>query len=114
GVRRAVPDARATREDRRARRRVGARRPDRAGVPAARGSTGVAARGSLRLSGAAPAPGRILIADDNRVNRLLLARGLEQQGHTIVFAEHGREALELLRKQPFDLLLLALSLPELD
>jgi class 3 adenylate cyclase len=61
-----------------------------------------------------PAPGAILIADDNRVNRLLLARGLEQEGHSITFAEHGGEALELLRKQPFDLLLLDVLMPELD
>ena len=58
--------------------------------------------------------GRILIADDNRVNRLLLGRGLEQQGHTVVFAEHGREALELLRNDEFDLLLLDVLMPELD
>jgi adenylate cyclase len=58
--------------------------------------------------------GKILIADDNRVNRLLLGRGLEQQGHTVVFAEHGREALEVLRKDDFDLLLLDVLMPELD
>jgi adenylate cyclase len=63
---------------------------------------------------AAAVPGTILIADDNRVNRLLLARGLEQEGHTVVFAEHGREALELLRQQPFDLMLLDVLMPELD
>jgi adenylate cyclase len=62
----------------------------------------------------APPPGTILIADDNRVNQLLLARGLEQQGHTIVFAEHGREALDLLRRQHFDLMLLDVLMPELD
>jgi len=61
-----------------------------------------------------PAPGTILIADDNRVNRLLLARGLEHEGHTIVYAEDGREALGLLRQQPFDLLLLDVLMPELD
>ena len=59
-------------------------------------------------------PGTILIADDNRVNQLLLARGLEQQGHTIVFAEHGAEALELLRGKRFDLMLLDVLMPELD
>jgi class 3 adenylate cyclase len=58
--------------------------------------------------------GKILIADDNRVNRLLLGRGLEQQGHTVVFAEHGREALDLLRNDDFDLLLLDVLMPELD
>ncbi len=58
--------------------------------------------------------GTILITDDNRVNRLLLARGLEQQGHTVAFAEHGREALDLLRNDHFDLMLLDVLMPELD
>jgi class 3 adenylate cyclase len=66
------------------------------------------------VSASAPAPGTILIADDNRVNRLLLARGLEREGHAVVYAEHGREALELLRRQRFDLLLLDVLMPELD
>jgi adenylate cyclase len=59
-------------------------------------------------------PGTILIADDNRVSQLLLGRGLEQQGHTIVFADHGRMALELLRSHHFDLMLLDVLMPELD
>jgi class 3 adenylate cyclase len=58
--------------------------------------------------------GTILIAEDNRVNRLLLARGLEHEGHKVVFAEHGGEALELLRQQAFDLILLDVLMPELD
>ena len=60
------------------------------------------------------AAGTILIADDNRVNRLLLARGLEGEGHTVAFAEHGAEALDLLRGQRFDLMLLDVLMPELD
>ena len=60
------------------------------------------------------APGTILIADDNRVNQLMLSRGLEQLGHTVVFAEHGRDALETLRERDFDLLLLDVLMPELD
>jgi adenylate cyclase len=59
-------------------------------------------------------PGTILLADDNPVNRLLLGRSLEQQGHTVVFAEHGSEALDLLRSRDFDLLLLDVLMPELD
>jgi adenylate cyclase len=62
----------------------------------------------------APSPGTILIAEDNRVNQLLLGRGLEQEGHTVVFAEHGGAALELLRQQRFDLMLLDVLMPELD
>jgi class 3 adenylate cyclase len=66
------------------------------------------------VSIASSAAGTLLIADDNRVNRLMLARGLEQEGHNVAFAEHGAEALELLRQQPFDLLLLDVLMPELD
>jgi class 3 adenylate cyclase len=62
----------------------------------------------------ASAPGTILIVDDNPVNRLLLGRGVEQQGHGVVFPGHGREALELLRQRDFDLVLLDVEMPELD
>ena len=62
---------------------------------------------------------RLLIADDNKVNRLLLGRTLELHGHRIASAENGRKALEMLQQaqaagQPFDLLLLDLEMPELD
>ncbi|HEY3051313.1 MAG TPA: response regulator, partial [Gaiellaceae bacterium] len=66
------------------------------------------------MSAPAPPTGTILIADDNRVNQLLLGRGLEQEGHTVVFAAHGGEALELLRQRHFDLMLLDVLMPELD
>ena len=66
------------------------------------------------MSGSAPLAGKILIADDNRVNRLLLGRGLEHKGHTVGFAQDGREALDLLRQQNFDLMLLDVLMPELD
>jgi class 3 adenylate cyclase len=61
-----------------------------------------------------PGPGRLLVVDDNKVNRLLLGRGLEQQGHTVAFAENGKQALELLRSQSFDILLLDIQMPEMD
>jgi adenylate cyclase len=57
---------------------------------------------------------RVLIADDNKVNRLLLSRSVELLGHRIALAENGRVALERLRKEPFDLLLLDIEMPELD
>jgi class 3 adenylate cyclase len=66
------------------------------------------------VNASASPPGTILIADDNRMNRLLLGRGLEQQGHTVVFAEHGGEALDLLRQRQFDMMLLDVLMPELD
>jgi adenylate cyclase len=59
-------------------------------------------------------PGHLLVVDDNKVNRLLLGRGLEQQGHNVSFAENGRLALEMLRAKPFDLVLLDIQMPEMD
>ena len=59
-------------------------------------------------------PGRLLVVDDNKVNRLLLGRSLEQQGHSIEMAENGRLALEMLHSKPFDLVLLDIEMPEMD
>jgi len=59
-------------------------------------------------------PGRLLVVDDNKVNRLLLGRSLEQQGHAIEMAENGRQALEMLQATPFDLVLLDIEMPEMD
>jgi len=63
---------------------------------------------------AGPDTGHLLVVDDNKVIRLLLARGLEQQGHTVAFAENGRQALQMLHAQPFDLVLLDVLMPEMD
>jgi class 3 adenylate cyclase len=68
---------------------------------------GVASPRDLRV-------GDLLVVDDNRVNRLLLGRALEQLGHTVRFAENGREALAALRQRPADLVLLGIEMPEMD
>jgi adenylate cyclase len=57
---------------------------------------------------------RLLVVDDNKVNRLLLARSLELQGHAVTLAENGRVALERLRGEPFDLLLFDIEMPEMN
>lgn len=57
---------------------------------------------------------RLLVCDDNKVNRLLLMRSLELQGHRAASAENGRVALEMLRREAFDLLLLDMEMPEMD
>jgi len=61
-----------------------------------------------------PADARLLVVDDNKVNRLLLARQLELAGHRAATAENGRVALEMLRREPFDLVLLDMEMPEMD
>jgi len=58
--------------------------------------------------------GRLLVVDDNKVNRLLLARSLEQQGHNVEMAENGLQALEMMQAKPFDLVLLDIEMPEMD
>ena len=60
------------------------------------------------------APAHLLVVDDNKVNRLLLTRSLEQQGHRVASADNGRVALERLRAESFDLLLLDMEMPEMD
>ncbi len=57
---------------------------------------------------------RLLVVDDNKVNRLLLTRNLELMGHSVAAAANGRAALEMLRREPFDLLLLDLEMPEMN
>jgi adenylate cyclase len=57
---------------------------------------------------------RLLIVDDNKVNRMLLARAVEQLGHELDTAENGREALEKLRTGGFDLMLLDIEMPEMN
>ena len=59
-------------------------------------------------------PARLLVVDDNKVNRLLLTRSLELQGHSVASAENGRVALEMLQREGFDLVLLDMEMPEMD
>ena len=58
--------------------------------------------------------GNLLVVDDNEDNRIVLARRLEKQGYRIFSAENGREALEALEKQDFDLILLDIMMPEMN
>lgn len=58
--------------------------------------------------------GSVLVVDDERMNRMLLRRALEADGHMVVEAANGREALDRLRTEAPDLVLLDLVMPELD
>jgi len=61
-------------------------------------------------------PLRILLAEDNHVNRTLATRVLEKRGHEVVSAVNGREAVDRLAAAslPFDLVLMDVQMPELD
>ena len=58
--------------------------------------------------------GRILVVDDNEINRDMISRRLIRQGYTPFTAHNGREALERLRAEPFDLVLLDILMPEMN
>jgi len=56
----------------------------------------------------------ILLAEDNMINQKLVARMLEKRGHTVVVADNGKEALEALEKEHFDLILMDVQMPEMN
>ena len=56
----------------------------------------------------------ILLAEDNIINQKMVVRMLEKQGHKVVVAKDGREALDSLEKQSFDLVLMDVQMPGMD
>jgi len=57
---------------------------------------------------------RILLAEDNAVNQRLASRLLEKRGHSVVVAGNGREALEVLERESFDLVFMDVQMPVMD
>jgi CheY-like chemotaxis protein/anti-sigma regulatory factor (Ser/Thr protein kinase) len=57
---------------------------------------------------------KILIADDNASDRLLLSKIISQQGHEVIQAEHGKHAIECYLKEAPDIILMDVMMPELD
>jgi len=92
--------------------KVLASRPERkAGVSAAGNATRPVITARAARSGAKL---RILVAEDNAVNRRLALRILEKEGHDVVMVENGREALETVCAQTFDVVLMDVQMPEMD
>ena len=59
-------------------------------------------------------PLRILLAEDNMVNQKLMIRILEKRGHTVVVVKTGKEAVAIWKRQPFDVILMDVQMPEMD
>jgi CheY-like chemotaxis protein len=57
---------------------------------------------------------RVLVAEDSAVNQLLAKRLVEKQGHSAVLVASGREALEALERETFDLVLMDVQMPDVD
>src|SRR5205823_2364699 len=56
----------------------------------------------------------LLLAEDNPINQKLAIRLLEKQGHSVVIAHNGREAVDTWARGRFDLILMDVQMPELD
>ncbi|MEM8679943.1 MAG: response regulator [Planctomycetota bacterium] len=63
---------------------------------------------------AMPVELHILLAEDNIVNQKLALGILNKLGHRVTVAHHGKEALDRLDEQPFDLVLMDVQMPEMD
>ena len=57
---------------------------------------------------------RVLVAEDNHVNQMLLVAMLGQMGHFCDVVANGREALQQLRAAPYDIVLMDIQMPEMD
>lgn len=59
-------------------------------------------------------PGRVLVVDDQEINRLLVSRALQAEGHQILEASSGQEALVILAQQRVDAIMLDVLMPGLN
>jgi PAS domain S-box-containing protein len=101
--------------------------PDHRPVTEGRGSTfkftmrcDLTASDTVSDSRPAPKPesrkvaGRILVAEDNQVNQRLVENILTRRGYLVVTANDGKSALEALNRQPFDLVIMEMQLPQMS
>ncbi len=56
----------------------------------------------------------ILLAEDNLINQKVAVNLLQKKGHRVTVVENGRQALEMLEKEKFDLVLMDVQMPEMD
>jgi len=63
---------------------------------------------------APPCRSSLLVVDDNEMNRDLLSRHLERQGHFVAVAENGLKAMEMIQQNTYDLILLDILMPEMN
>ena len=61
-----------------------------------------------------PTPAHVLVVDDNAMNRDVLSRRLQRNGHTVESVEGGKQALARLETGKFDLVMLDIMMPDMD
>ncbi|MFN5996669.1 MAG: ATP-binding protein [Paracoccaceae bacterium] len=80
-----------------------------------RKTTGSAKRKPVSVTDSAPVRQlNVLLVEDNQINRLVARDMLQKCGHTVLEAHDGREGVRFASSQAFDLILMDISMPELD
>ncbi len=83
-------------------------------APAASGSAAAVTAPAKSAVAAEPSAGRLLLVEDNFVNQRVAVYMLSKLGHRVDVAMHGREAIDLLSKAHYDLVLMDCQMPEMD
>ncbi|MFL5338812.1 MAG: response regulator, partial [Gemmataceae bacterium] len=86
----------------------------RKAIQTALGATTVRRGGGELKPAAECRPLHVLLAEDNPINQKLAVRLLEKQGHSIVIAVNGRDAVATWEREPFDLILMDVQMPDVD
>jgi CheY-like chemotaxis protein len=81
------------------------------GQPTAGEAVSLVTRHTLRQSGRVL---RVLVAEDNVVNQVLIRRLLEKAGHRATVVPNGADAVELAAREPFDVILMDVQMPGMD
>ena len=74
----------------------------------------ISASGVLNHPATSSTPFTVLIADDDRINRMVLHTMLKKDGHTVYVAENGQEAVTLFEQHQPDLVLMDVMMPYMD
>ena len=61
-----------------------------------------------------PMSGKVLVAEDNRANQMLVKLMLEKMGFEVTIANDGRQAFEIVSRQPHDLILMDIQMPRMN
>jgi signal transduction histidine kinase/DNA-binding NarL/FixJ family response regulator/HPt (histidine-containing phosphotransfer) domain-containing protein len=77
--------------------------------PASSAAIDTEANTPIRLDG-----GRVLLAEDGLDNQRLISSHLRRAGADVTIAENGRIAVDLVRKEPYDVIIMDMQMPELD
>ena len=63
---------------------------------------------------AVPKQARVLVVEDNNVNQLVAIGQIQRLGHACVVASNGAEAIDLVAREPFDIVLMDIQMPDMD